>query len=298
LSQGGAAAAGTAAAGAAVHPAADPVRAAKERHPAVFAADRRRRRWQRAAAAGCLLYGASCAVLFDATPARLFGGLERIGVVLGQMLVWKDFWSWDFAGIFEGLAQSLAMAFLGTVLAALVAFPLAFLAARSVVRRPVPRHAARCLFDLLRGVDKLIWALVYVRAFGLGPLPGTLAIFTADVGELGKLFSEALENVDGKQVEGVRATGASRLQLYRYGYLPQVFPIMVAQVLYYVESNTRSATVMGVVGAGGIGLQLSERMKVQYWDQAAFIILLILVAVGLIDWCSGRLRRRLVGDAA
>jgi phosphonate transport system permease protein len=272
------------------------VPSAKERFPAVFAADRRRRRWQLAALVACLVYGAFCVWLFGITFQRLFGGLDRIGIVLRSMLVWKDFWSWDFQGIAEGLAQSLAMAFLGTLLASIVAVPLAFVAARNVVRNPVPRNLARRLFDLLRGVDPLIWALVYVRAFGLGPLPGTLAILTSDIGSLGKLFSEALENVDRKQVEGVRATGASRLHTYRFGFLPQVMPVMLSQVLYYFESNTRSATIMGVVGAGGIGLQLSERMKVQYWDQAAFIILCILVMVGVIDWASGTLRRRLIGQ--
>lgn len=281
------------AATAATHPAF--VLQAKARHPALFAADRRRRRWQVAAAALCVLYGAFCVWAFGITIERLFGGLGRVGIVLRSMLVWKDFWSWDFSGIFEGLAQSVAMAFLGTLLASLVAFPLAFVAARSVVRHPLPRHAVRRLFDLLRGVDKLIWALVYVRAFGLGPLSGTLAILTSDIGELGKLFSEALENVDKRQVEGVRATGAGRIQTYRFGHLPQVTPVMLSQALYYVESNTRSATIMGVVGAGGIGLQLAERMKVQYWDQAAFIVLLILLTVAAIDCVSGRLRRHLIG---
>ena len=211
------------------------------------------------------------------------------------MLVWKDFWSWDFAGILTGLAQSIAMAFLGTLIDATLALPLAFLAARTVVANPIFRNLVRRLFDFLRGVDRLIWALVYVRAFGLGPLAGTLAILTADTGELGKLFSEALENVDGKQVEGVRSTGASRLQIFHFGFLPQIFPVILSQALYYVESNTRSATIVGVVGAGGIGLQLSERMRVQYWDQAAFIVLLILVTVAIIDWASGLLRRRLIG---
>uniref|UniRef100_UPI00135B6EDC phosphonate ABC transporter, permease protein PhnE n=1 Tax=Geminicoccus flavidas TaxID=2506407 RepID=UPI00135B6EDC len=254
-------------------------------------------RLKTAAVSFCLLYGLFCLWLFDVTWQRLTAGLGRITVVLGQMLVWNDFWSWDFAGIFTGLGQSLAMAFLGTLLASLVALPLAFLAAQTVVRPALPRHLVRRLFDLLRGVDQLIWALVFVRALGLGPLPGLLAIFTSDVGTLGKLYSEALENVDRRQIEGVRATGASRLQIYRYGFLPQVFPVFLSQTLYFIESNTRSATVLGVVGAGGIGLQLSERMKVQYWDQAAFIILLILVTVAVVDQISARIRRRFIQGA-
>lgn len=272
------------------------IEATRTTHPAVFAAAARRVRVQWIAFAVCLAYGAFCLWLFGVTFERLTSGLGRIGIVLYQMVVWKDFWSWDFRGIFEGIAQSLAMAFLGTLLASLVGLPLAFLAARTVVRNRLLRHSVRRVFDLLRGIDPLIWALVYVRAFGLGPLPGMMAIFTTDVGTFGKLFSEALENADGRQIEGVRATGAGRLQVYRYGFMPQIFPIMLSQVLYYMESNTRSATIMGIVGAGGIGLQLSERMKVQYWDQAAFIIILILITVGLIDWGSATIRRRFIGE--
>ncbi|WP_027135577.1 phosphonate ABC transporter, permease protein PhnE [Geminicoccus roseus] len=270
----------------------DDVRA---RHPEPFRQASRRLQIQVGAVAACLAYGLFCAWLFDVSWQRLTAGLGRIGVVFGQMLVWKDFWSWDFEGIFLGLGQSLAMAFLGTIMASLVALPLAFLAARTVVRPALPRHVIRRLFDMLRGIDQLIWALVFVRALGLGPLSGLLAIFTSDIGTLGKLYSEALENVDRKQVEGVRATGASRMQVYRFGFLPQIFPVFLSQTLYYIESNTRSATVLGVVGAGGIGLQLSERMKVQYWDQAAFIMLLILLTVSLVDQASALIRRRFIG---
>ena len=270
----------------------DEVRAA---HPLVFARARRTFTIQIAALALCLMYGVFCLWLFDITWTRLTQGLSRITIVLGQMVVWKDFWTWDFAGIFEGLAQSLAMAFLGTIMASLVALPFAFLAARTVVRPALPRHAVRRMFDVLRGIDQLIWALVYVRAFGLGPLSGLLAIFTSDIGTLGKLYSEALENVDRKQIDGVTSTGASRMQVYRFGFMPQIFPVFLSQLLYFIESNTRSATVLGVVGAGGIGLQLSERMKVQYWDQSAFIIVLIFVTVSLVDQASFRIRRRFIG---
>jgi phosphonate transport system permease protein len=269
----------------------------RDRFGAVFAAERRRRRRLLVALVVCLAYGALSVWAFDVTFQRLFGGLERMWIVQRAMVVGKDFWSWDFAGIFEGLAQSLAMVFLGTLMASLVGLPLAFLAARTVVRSTLLRHTVRRVLDFLRGVDPLIWALVYVRAFGLGPLPGTLAIFTTDTGTLAKLYSEALENVDKRQIEGVTATGASPLQTYRFGFFPQIFPVFLSQTLYYVESNTRSATIMGVVGAGGIGLQLSERMKVQYWDQAAFIIVLILAMVATIDWVSSRIRRRFIGEA-
>lgn len=273
------------------------VPAARERHPEVFAAASRRHQRLLLAFAVLLAYLAWSCWLFGITPARLFGGLDKMGIVLRQMLVWKDMASWDYAGILEGLGQTLAMAFLGTLVAALLAVPLGFLGARNVNGVALLRWPVRRLFDVLRGIDSLVWALVFVRAVGLGPLAGVLAIMTSDTGTLGKLYAEAVENVDRKPMEGVRATGAGPLQELRYGALPQVFPVFLSQALYFFESNTRSATVLGVVGAGGIGLQLSERIRVQYWDQACFIIVLILVTVAVIDFLSRKIRERFIGTS-
>ena len=244
---------------------------------------------------GVIAYFILCLWAFEITWERLTGGLDKMAIVIRQMVTWKDFWTWDFSGIALGLAQTLGMAFLGTFVASLIALPLGFLAARNVVGFSPFRHLVRRVLDVFRGVDQLIWALVYVRAVGLGPLAGVLAIMTSDTGILGKLYSEAVENIDKKQVEGVKATGAAPLALYRFGALPQVIPVFLAQSLYFFESNTRSATILGIVGAGGIGMQLSERMRVQYWDQACFIIILILIMVGLIDWLSGKLRMHFIG---
>src|SRR3546814_121988 len=214
-------------------------------------------------------------------------------IIIRSMVVWKDMESWDYAGIFLGLAETLGMAFLGTFVASVVATVVGFVAARNVVPNRLVHHLVRRILDLLRGVDTLIWALVFVRAVGLGPLAGVLSIIVSDTGTLSKLYSEAVENVDRRPIEGVRATGAGRLKIYRFGYLPQVLPVFLSTSLYWFESNTRSATILGIVGAGGIGMQLSERMKVQYWDQACFIILLILVTVALIDTASDRKSTRL-----
>jgi phosphonate transport system permease protein len=137
--------------------------------------------------------------------------------------------------------------------------------------------------------------LVFVRAVGLGPVAGVLAIMVAETGILAKLFAEAIENIDTKQVEGVRSTGAGRIAELRYGVLPQILPVMISQALYSVESNSREATILGLVGAGGIGLRLSERIQINAWDQVAFVIVLILITVGLIDALSRSLRLRLIG---
>jgi phosphonate transport system permease protein len=144
-------------------------------------------------------------------------------------------------------------------------------------------------------VDQLIWALAYVRAVGLGPLAGVLAIFTSDLAVLAKLYAEAIENAEKRQSEGVIAAGGNKLQALRFGVFPQVLPIMLAQALYFFESNTRSAAILGVVGAGGIGLQIAERIKVRHWDEVAFIIILMVVTVGAIDFISARVRQRLIG---
>jgi phosphonate transport system permease protein len=244
---------------------------------------------------GGIAYLAFCIWVFDITLEKLFGGLGKMGHVIYQMVIWKDFLSWDFSGIFVGLAETLGMALLGTTIASLFAIVLGFVAAKNVVANIFVHHLIRRFLDLLRGIDTLIWALVFVRAVGLGPLAGVLSIIVSDTGTLSKLYSEAIENVDRKPIEGVRATGANGLKIYRFGFLPQVMPVFLSMSLYWFESNTRSATILGIVGAGGIGMQLSERMKVQYWDQAAFIILLILVMVALIDIVSKHVRMKLIG---
>lgn len=268
---------------------------ARARFPDILGTDTRQRNRNILIGLGVVAYIVFCFWSFEITWERLTGGLDKMAIVIRQMVTWKDFWTWDFSGIALGLAQTLGMAFLGTLIASLIALPLGFMAARNVVGFSPFRHVIRRILDVFRGVDQLIWALVYVRAVGLGPLAGVLAIMTSDTGTLGKLYSEAVENIDKKQVEGVQATGAHPLALYRFGALPQVIPVFLAQSLYFFESNTRSATILGIVGAGGIGMQLSERMRVQYWDQACFIIILILIMVGLIDWLSGKLRRHFIG---
>ncbi|HYA73566.1 MAG TPA: ABC transporter permease subunit, partial [Roseiarcus sp.] len=158
------------------------------------------------------------------------------------------------------------------------------------LRLPVKRF-----FDAVRGIDTLIWALIWINVVGLGPFAGVLAIATSDFGALGKLFAEIIESADQKEVEGVRASGGRRLAEVRFGLLPQVLPVFAGQVLYFIESNTRSATIIGVVGAGGIGLHLAEQIRVLEWRQVSFIILMILVAVAAIDFASGRLRAAIAG---
>lgn len=202
---------------------------------------------------------------------------------------------WQHATVFTALYETFLMALLGTIVAVTLALPLAFLAARNFTPSMTLRFLVRRLFDFVRAVDSLIWSLIFIRAFGLGPLTGSLAIAITDTGSLGKLFSEALENIDRKQVEGVEATGASRIQQYRFGVIPQILPVLASQTLYYLEANTRSATIIGALGAGGIGLLLVQAIGTsRTWENVAYIVLLILALVIVMDTLSGWLRQRLI----
>lgn len=225
---------------------------------------------------------------------------ERIDPMQSNLsLAWNDILynpSWQHLDVWTKLLQTIVMAFIGTLFAMIVAFPLSFIAARNILRnRPVNQIAKR-FFDFLRSVDMLIWALFFTRAFGPGPLAGISAIFFTDTGTLGKLYAEALENIDDKQREGVRSVGAPPATVQRFGVLPQVMPIFASQALYFWESNTRSATIIGAVGAGGIGLKLWEAMRTNSdWENVAYMVLLILLVVFLFDGISNALRSRLMG---
>jgi phosphonate transport system permease protein len=226
---------------------------------------------------------------------KLLEASERVWALLRAFVVWEDMANWQYANIYRGIAQTLAMAFLGTLLGTLGSLFVGFLAARNVMPIRVVRQIVRRFLDILRGIDQLVWGLVFVRAVGLGPLAGVLAIFVSDLGTLSKLYSEAIENIDRKQVEGVRATGAGPISVIRYGYLPQVLPVFISQSLYFWESNTRSATILGIVGAGGIGMILIERFRASLYDQVAFVVLNVLVLIFFIDWLSKRIRLWLIG---
>lgn len=200
---------------------------------------------------------------------------------------------WQHRRVLVAIYETFLMAFLGTVVAVLLAAACAFLAAANFSPSRSTRFVVRRIFDFVRSVDSLIWSLIFIRAFGLGPLTGAFAIAITMFGELGKLFSEALEDLDRKQIEGVMSTGASRLQVYRYGVLPQILPIITSQSLYYFEVNVRSATIIGALGAGGIGLVLVQYMQTtRNWENVIWIIILIILLVVLIDSASSRLRRR------
>jgi phosphonate transport system permease protein len=230
------------------------------------------------------------------SPAKLVSGLSQLGWIT-VMMIPPDPGS-SLPAYLAALGETLSIALLGTTLAAVAALPVSLLAARNIIPSNLLRFPVRRFLDSIRGVDTLIWALVWINVVGLGPFAGVLAIAVSDFGAFGKLFSEAIEAADRKQVEGIRASGGNTLHEIRFGLMPQVLPVIAGQVLYFIESNTRSATIIGIVGAGGIGLQLAEQIRVLEWQKVSFLILMILVAVAAIDWISGKLRFAIIGQRA
>jgi phosphonate transport system permease protein len=201
--------------------------------------------------------------------------------------------NFDYAPALLGpTLETLQMALWGTVLAIGLAAPLGVLAARNLTPHPACFWAARGLLNAMRGINELVFALVFVAAVGLGPLPGVLALAVHTAGMLGKFYAEAMEGVDPGPVEALAATGAGRLQTIRYAVLPQVMPAVVAFNLYRLEVSVRSATVLGLVGAGGIGFELMTSMRLFKYRDVAVILVAIVGLVVLTDAISTRVRKR------
>lgn len=238
-----------------------------------------------------------CLYDFGFSPGRILEGLTRLGRIFGFMFpphIWATWAEW--LEILKGLGETVSMAFMGTLLGAVVAFPLAFVGAKNIMPFNIIRLSSRRGFDTLRAVEQIILALIFIRAFGLGPLAGILAIAVSEVGTMSKLFSEAIENTSKKPVEGVRASGGGPLQTIRFAIIPQAMPVILSIILYNFESNTRSGTILGIVGAGGIGFLLSDRIAAYRWGEAWSIIFLIILMVYVIDGISGRVRMRIIGN--
>lgn len=230
------------------------------------------------------------------SPERIDPAQSNLSLMVGEFLTNSE---WQHGDVFNKLLQTIVMAFVGTLFACLLAFPLAFVAARNITRNRPLNWITKRFFDFTRSVDMLIWALVFVRGFGPGPLAGISAIFVTDTGTFGKLYSETLENIDDKQREGVKSVGAGPASIQRYGVIPQVLPAFASQALYFWEANTRGATIIGAVGAGGIGLKLLEAMRTNAdWENVAYMVCLILVVVYIFDGLSNAIRSRLIGRTA
>ncbi len=188
------------------------------------------------------------------------------------------------------VAETLQIALWGTLLGGVLALPLCFFGARNFSPNRVVFHLARQVFNASRGINEIIFALIFVAAVGLGPFAGVLALSVHGAGMLGKFFAEAIEEIDGGPVEALRATGASGAQTVAFAVLPQVLPSWIAATLYRFEVNLRASTILGMVGAGGIGYELYGSMRLFQYQDTATCILVILLLVMSADYVSSRLR--------
>lgn len=199
----------------------------------------------------------------------------------------------DWRSYLSELLVTLQIALWGTALAVVCAVPLGLLASANLTPWWV-HHPVRRVLDACRAINEMVFALLFVVAVGLGPFSGVLALWVHTTGVLGKLFSEAVEAIDPHPVEGIRATGAHPLHEVLYGVLPQVLPLWVSFALYRFESNVRSASVVGMVGAGGIGMVLWDVVRGFQYAQSAAVLILLAIAVTLIDLLSAQLRKHLI----
>jgi phosphonate transport system permease protein len=236
-----------------------------------------------------------CLYRFNFLSLDFLHGAGKFGSVVISQLFPPVGWE-HLSEFIKVIGETIAMAFLGTLLGAVFAFPLGFLAAKNMTRSRPLQFGTRRFADLLRSFDYLIWALIFVRAIGLGPLAGIMAIAIVETGTFIKLYSEAIENLDRKQIDGVTAAGGNGIQRIRFGVLPQVLPMMLSNTLYMFEHNVRSASILGIVGAGGIGFLLADRLRAYELQEACLIIILVVLTVYAIDYLSKWLRERLIGD--
>lgn len=223
-------------------------------------------------------------------PSLLVTNADNMGELVG------DFFPLQFGNLGHYVDQmmvTIQIAIWGTLLAVLVAIPASLLSSENLtpwwIHQPVRR-----LMDACRAINELVFAMLFVVAVGLGPFAGTLALFIHTTGVLAKLFSEAVEASEAGPMEGIRVTGAGRIEEIVFGLIPQVLPLWISVSLYRFESNIRSATVLGMVGGGGIGVALWETMRGFQYAETATIMLVIIVAVTLLDMASQHVRKRFI----
>lgn len=206
-------------------------------------------------------------------------------------------WYWGFGKWMISLLNTLLMAYLATVLGTTIGGFLSFFAARNLARHYLIYWLTRRILEIARTVPDIVWALLFVLAFGIGPLPGVLAITMHTIGAQGKLFAEVNENISTLPIDGIRASGGNWFHEIRFGVLPQVLPNFMSYAFWRVELNVRSATIVGFVGAGGIGHDLFTSIQLLYFADAGAILLIVVATIMLIDIISERFRHRMIGKA-
>ena len=234
---------------------------------------------------------------FIARLGTFFDYFNRLLTLDTGQRVWTDVaeWFWGLKKWTLLLADTLLMAYLGTLLGAVGGFLLSFAAAANLTPNPWIRNTVKRFLEFCRTVPGIVFALIFVIAFGLGPVPGVLAIAVHTSGALGKLFSEVVENIDMKPVEAVKSTGGDWPETVAFATLPQVLSNFASYTLLRFEINVREASVLGFVGAGGIGQDLIEAVRKFYYSDVSAILLMIIATVIIIDIVTAKLRHALIG---
>ena len=222
---------------------------------------------------------------------ELVTGIPAIAELLRQMF--PPDWAYGLT-LGKAVIETLQIGIIATLLAAALSVPLAFLAARNVSPHPVIYHPVRLVLTVFRGVSELIWALLFVVAVGLGPFAGVIALVIFCLGVIGKLLAEAIEAVDPGPLEAMTAAGASRWKVFLYGAWPQVMPMYLSYVLYYWDHNTRSAVVLGFVGAGGVGYTLFFNISTYYFEKATMAMIVLIAMIVIIDRVCLYLRKKVL----
>ncbi|MEQ6900357.1 phosphonate ABC transporter, permease protein PhnE [Nocardioides sp. YIM 152588] len=222
-------------------------------------------------------------------PTELGEGMVNIGEYLSRL--WPPDFS-ELGTIVRLLIETLQMAIVGTLLGGVLALLVAFAATATLAPRWV-YYPARWTMNVIRSIPELVFALMFVSAVGLGPFAGILAMTLASIGSIGKVYAEAMESVDQGPLTALRSVGASPRQVIQFGVLPQAAPLLVSYTLLLFEGNVRGATIFGLVGAGGIGLELTTAMRMYDYGHLSAIVISIIVLVTVIDQCSALIRRRL-----
>jgi len=235
---------------------------------------------------------------------KIWAGLPRLGEYLEKTIPTLRFatlgsdlaeWFWRWETWLRLLWETILIAYAATVLGVAGGFLLSFLAARNLSPgRPVSVVVRRYL-EIIRTVPEMVWALIFVFCFGVGPLAGVLAIGVHATGSLGKLYSEANENIDMRPLDGIKASGGNWFQQMRYGAVPQVIPNVISYTLLRFEINVRSSSIIGYVGAGGLGQEIRTAMSLQEYTDLSALFVIILFSVTVIDFLSERLRHRIIG---
>jgi len=223
---------------------------------------------------------------------RLFASLPAMVEFLSRIVVMPE---WDYLPeLAKKMLETIEMAFIATSIALALSVPIGFLAAGNTSPHPALFHAARALLSGMRALPELVWALVFVSAVGLGPLAGIMALALVTVGFMGKFFAESIEVVDPRAVEGVSAHGAGWLQLRTFAHLPQVLPDFIGSTMYVLDHNLRAATILGLVGAGGIGYDMVMAMRLFQYDRLLLIAASIYLVVTVLDRLSDRFRAKVI----